>query len=1047
MSDAYQMTVHSTPLLLLSVAMLALGVIVLLRQRSALPARLFAILAWTVAGWLGCFAMMHAARFAPSAMGWGRGGMIFIALLAPAVYHFTVVLLRISQRRRLAIVNAWVVGAGFATLIAPTDLVIASVQRWSWGFYPKFGVMGSFFILFVATVLAGAVLELISERRRTVPQGRRDKLLTLIVSYLLAYTALVDVLPMFGIGVYPFGFVFILLFLMQAARSIAEYRLVGINTSVAAREIVETMADALIVCDGEGRIQVVNHAVESLFGFKEEELIGRSIEAFVTDTNATLINVDRLRRALGQGTLRDLEKVFRTKSGEAVEVSISISPLRKGEAHVGSVLIARDIRPRKENERQIKHAASLLQSTLESTADGILVIDRERHIVSYNQRFASMFRVSPTVLERGDDARLIEGIVKQLKDPEVFLNTIQRLDASPEAESFDILEFSDGRVFERHSIPQKLDGMTVGRVWSFRDVTERRKAEAALRASEKRYRTLFERNLAGVYRNAMDGTILDCNEAFARTFGFDSRFEMIGRNAAELFFHASERQAILDLLQKVKNLSGLELCLKRRDGSRVWVLENVSLVEGNGDPAVMEGTLVDISGLKIAEEQMEFQAYHDVLTCLPNRKLFIDRLTLALAQAKRTGSMLAVMFLDIDHFKVINDTLGHTIGDELLLTVAERLSRTIREGDTVARLGGDEFTILVSSLHDPDDAAKIAEQLLEAIEEPVTVGNRQLYVTASIGIALSPDDGTDAESLLKNADSALYRAKDAGRNNYQLCTEEMKIRALERLSLENSLRRALDRGELLLHYQPVVSLSTGRITGMEALLRWAHPERGMTYPEAFIPLAESSRLIVPIGEWVLRTACKQAKLWQDLGYESFRMSVNLSARQFQQRDLAQSIEAVLRESGLSPDKLELEITETTAMANADVTIETLQNLKGMGVAISIDDFGTGYSSLNYLKRFPINTVKIDKSFVRDLHTDASDAAIITAVIGIARILKLRVIAEGVETEEQLAFLRRKECEEMQGYFFGGPMPADELTIVLRDRNGAIEKAESRYLTN
>jgi diguanylate cyclase (GGDEF)-like protein len=386
---------------------------------------------------------------------------------------------------------------------------------------------------------------------------------------------------------------------------------------------------------------------------------------------------------------------------------------------------------------------------------------------------------------------------------------------------------------------------------------------------------------------------------------------------------------------------------------------------------------------------------------------------------------LAVMFIDLDHFKVINDTLGHTAGDELLLSVAERLSRCIREGDTVARLGGDEFTLLIANLHDPDDAAKIAEQVLEAVEEPMIIGERQLFITASIGIALSPADGVDAENLLKNADSALYRAKESGRNNYQLCTDDMKVRALERLSLENSLRRALERGELTLHYQPVIHLSSARVSGMEALIRWQHPDRGITYPDSFIPLAESSRLIVPIGDWVLRQACGQAKQWQDSGLNDFRVSVNLSPRQFQQRDLIHTVRTTLEETGLDPESLELEITESTAMQNIELTIETLRELKNMGIAISIDDFGIGYSSLNYLKRFPIDTVKIDKSFVRDLETDASDAAIVTAVIGIARILNLRVIAEGVENEHQLSFLQRKQCEEMQGFLFSRPLAAFE----------------------
>jgi diguanylate cyclase (GGDEF)-like protein/PAS domain S-box-containing protein len=1021
----YARSLSALPQLLTGAMLLVLTLLVAVRQRSLFSGRLFALTTGAASLWLIFSGLAMSTSSTGAALWWSRIAIAVAALLPAATYHFTVSLLRHEQRWILTRF-AWLGSLFFFGVSVGTDLIIQTVRAHRWGLYGLDGPMFGFFILFFIVMALLNLNEYRLELARTVLPKRHEKLARLLVGFALAYGAAFDALPLSGAPLYPIGFLFVIAFLIYGARSIREYRLTAIDPSFAANEIVNTMADALFVCDSEGKIRVVNHAITSVFGYLPQELIGHSLTRFIADPDATLINATRLRKALTSGTLRDQERVFRAKDGSDIDVSISISPLKRGDAQVGSVIAARDIRERKVAEGEIKRTASLLQSTLESTADGIVVVNTAGEVVAFNQRFLRLFRLNQKTVEHAREDVLIEHMAADTSRPDMFIDGILNLRQRSEAESLDLIEFDDGRCFERYSKPQKIDDATVGRVWTYRDVTERRHAEAGLRASERRYRSLFERNLAGVYRNTLDGTIIDCNQAFARIFGYDSAAELVSRNVSDLYFNSAERDAIVEMLREVRNISSLELCLKRKDGGRVWVLENMSLVDpGDGDPPVMEGTLVDISGLKLAEEQMEFQAYHDVLTCLPNRKLFIDRLTLALAQSRRTGMPLAVMFIDLDHFKVINDTLGHTAGDELLLSVAERLSRCIREGDTVARLGGDEFTLLIANLHDPDDAAKIAEQVLEAVEEPMIIGERQLFITASIGIALSPADGVDAENLLKNADSALYRAKESGRNNYQLCTDDMKVRALERLSLENSLRRALERGELTLHYQPVIHLSSARVSGMEALIRWQHPDRGITYPDSFIPLAESSRLIVPIGDWVLRQACGQAKQWQDSGLNDFRVSVNLSPRQFQQRDLIHTVRTTLEETGLDPESLELEITESTAMQNIELTIETLRELKNMGIAISIDDFGIGYSSLNYLKRFPIDTVKIDKSFVRDLETDASDAAIVTAVIGIARILNLRVIAEGVENEHQLSFLQRKQCEEMQGFLFSRPLAAFE----------------------
>ena len=438
----------------------------------------------------------------------------------------------------------------------------------------------------------------------------------------------------------------------------------------------------------------------------------------------------------------------------------------------------------------------------------------------------------------------------------------------------------------------------------------------------------------------------------------------------------------------------------------------------------------DITERTYAEEQIKHLAYHDALTGLPNRLLFKDRLTVAISHAQREHAMLAVLFLDLDRFKVINDSLGHNIGDQLLQAVAVRVQSCVRESDTVARLGGDEFTLLVPNLSQAEDAAVVAQKLLEAIRYPFHIEGRELFATTSIGISLFPEDGVDSETLIKNADTAMYQAKEQGRDNYQLFNAFINAKALQRIALEHGLRKALANQELAVHYQPIYDFRSGRISGMEALLRWNHPTIGMIPPAVFIPLAEAIGVMVPIGMWALRAACTQAKTWHDAGFRNLCLAVNLSVNQLQQSDLLQRISEIVSECGLPPRLLELEITESNAMQSPENSIRTLFDMKKMGVRISLDDFGTGHSSLSYLKRFPIDTLKIDQSFVRDINNDPDTAAIVTAIIAMAHSLRMKVIAEGVEFSEQAAFLKRHGCDQMQGYLIKAPVPAESFTELL-----------------
>ncbi len=442
----------------------------------------------------------------------------------------------------------------------------------------------------------------------------------------------------------------------------------------------------------------------------------------------------------------------------------------------------------------------------------------------------------------------------------------------------------------------------------------------------------------------------------------------------------------------------------------------------------------------LATREIEHVAYHDALTGLPNRPLFLDRLIVALAQGARHGYKVAVFFLDVDHFKDINDTLGHSYGDALLKELADRIRRCVRAGDTVARFGGDEFTIFVQNISWVEDIARVAEKLLATVKQPVRIGGEELFVSVSVGVSFFPLDGADPETLLKNADAAMYRAKEQGRDNYQIYAPAMNACAVERLSLENQLRRALELNELAVYYQPLVQLDTRAMFGAEALLRWKRSDGHVAPPGDFIRTLESSGLIIPVGDWVLERACQEAVGWTNGNDVAVTLSVNLAARQFQRADLPERVDAILKQTGLDPERLELEITESCAMQNVDNSVRVLNELKRMGVRIALDDFGTGYSSLNYLRRFPIDTLKLDKSFVHDVTDEAGDAAIASAVISMAQSLGLTVIAEGIETEEQLAFLRALGCPRGQGFLFGYPIPSEEFAAYVQRSRSSVAAA-------
>jgi len=472
--------------------------------------------------------------------------------------------------------------------------------------------------------------------------------------------------------------------------------------------------------------------------------------------------------------------------------------------------------------------------------------------------------------------------------------------------------------------------------------------------------------------------------------------------------------------------------LIRRDGFEIPIEDSVAPIhnrEGNATGAVI--VFRDVSAARTMTLQMTHSAQHDFLTGLPNRMLLNDRVRQAVAVAPRHSKKVAVLFLDLDGFKHINDSLGHPIGDKLLQSIAKRLVGCVRDSDTVSRQGGDEFVILLSEMEQSEDAAITARRMLHAVAEAHSVDQHELHVTASIGVSIFPDDGRDAEALIKNADTAMYQAKENGRQSYQFFKPAMNVRAVERQSIEESLRRALERQEFALHYQPKINLRTGEISGAEALIRWTHPTRGPVPPGQFIPIAEDCGLILPIGNWVLREACKQARAWLDARLPLSTMAVNISAMEFRDEHFLDGVFSILEETGLDPTFLELELTESVLMKRAETTAAVLKKLRAKGVQLAVDDFGTGYSSLSYLRKFPIDALKIDQSFIRQITTAPDETTIVTAVISMGRSLKLRVVAEGVETQEELAFLQAHKCDEAQGFYFSRPVVPEQFAKLLR----------------
>jgi diguanylate cyclase (GGDEF)-like protein/PAS domain S-box-containing protein len=992
---------------------------VLLRARARFVTFLFFVITVGASGWLAFFAMMYGAASQAHAIAFARVAAAFSSILPAATFHFAAAY--VSRRRQLQnlITFCWMFCGGIALLEIATPYFVTGVRHFGWGYYP----IGSDYNIAWVVIFAGmfaAAIRMLWRAARSSEGTERKRARSLVAGFSIGMLAMIDFLPSIGFDVPPLGFIAILAFIVIAAHAIRRYNLVELTPEYAAAQILGTMKGSVIVVDLEGKIRVANRAASAMLGYPDSALLGKHIRSIVSpEENLT---TGQLLHSLG---VLEQNMAWRTASGARIDVLATSSFVRDDSGNpVGIVYAATDVTERRRAEQALRESEHRYRTLFEGNPLPMWVYDYDT---------LTFIAVNEAAVQHYGYAKdeFLRMTIEDIRPAEELPKLRDLLDGRRDRNEPRIVKHRkrNGQAFDAEITSfEFLSGGRRSRLVISVDVTERRRAEERLRESEERYRLLFERNLAGVYRTTIDGRILDVNDAIARMFGYRDREELLAETAYSLYTAEEDRNRVMAQLREHGRVSNHEVRMRRRDGTPLWVIESMTLLDGG----VIEGTIVDITDRKTAQEQMEYQAYHDALTGLPNRLLFRDRIDIALAHAKRHRTAAAVMFLDLDQFKLVNDSLGHTVGDALLQEVATRLVHSIRADDTVARMGGDEFTVLLTDVKDSSASAVVAQKLLDAISQPMLIDGHELYVTTSIGIARSPEDGTDAETLLKRADNAMYRAKEAGRNNFQFTTATSQDTTSERLQIERSLHHAIEREEFVVHYQPMTNLLTGSVVGAEALIRWNHPERGLMTPDDFIPIAEESGQILSIGEWVLRTAVKQMKAWHG-EHGPLRVAVNLSARQFQQRDLTTMIEQALKEHDYPPELLDIEITESTAMQNADVSLAVMKRLRAMGVRISIDDFGTGYSSLSYLKRFPIDTVKIDQNFVRDLSDASNDGAIITAVISMARALNLRVVAEGVETEAQMAFLRRENCEVVQGFLHSKPVSAAEFETSLRAR--------------
>ncbi|HVO87704.1 MAG TPA: EAL domain-containing protein [Casimicrobiaceae bacterium] len=785
--------------------------------------------------------------------------------------------------------------------------------------------------------------------------------------------------------------------------------------------------------DIDGKFLRANRRYCDTLGYAEDDLVGRSVlEVTPPDDQDLLYALRDKLSGPDSDAIPITEKRSVRKDGHILWVTIAVNAVRDAQGRPQYfVVMLQDISAR-------KHAEERYHVTFNQAAVGIAHADLMGRFISVNRPLAAM--VGYTEEEMCSmtlrDIVPAEDLAASYEERNRIISGA--VSSSVAEHRYVRKDGSIGFCIRTLSPVRDAAGNVSYLIATVQDISKRKSVENALIESQQQFEQLASHipEAFWIYDVRSDSFVY-MSPAFEHIAGrpFASAAEASKQWLS--IVHIEDRRMVV-AAQRTMITENLDIRyrLVRPDGTIRWVhSRGFPVRNAEGSVYRVAGTVEDVTERQLLEERLQYQAHYDALTSLPNRVLSADRLRQALEQARRKNWIVAVLFIDLDRFKVVNDTLGHAVGDRLLQQVSQRLRGCIRAGDTVGRLGGDEFVIVLSDLNQGPDAGRVAAKVIAAIGHPFELDGHEVFITASIGIAMCPEDGRDADALLRNADAAMFSAKNLGKNNYQFYTAAMNERALEKLILDSNLRRALERNEFVLHFQPKVSLATGAICGCEALLRWEVPGNGLVSPAQFVPLLEESGLIVPIGQWVVREACRQVQAWGAAGLHEIPVAVNLSARQFQHSDIAQVVASALDEFRIDPAMLELEVTETAAMRNAEETVHTLGRLKAIGVRIAIDDFGTGYSSLTYLKRFPVDALKLDRSFVKDLPDDLEDAAIARSVILLAHSLDLEVVAEGVETNAQLEMLAAHGCDQIQGYVFSIPVTAAAMTAMLREGKG------------
>jgi diguanylate cyclase (GGDEF)-like protein/PAS domain S-box-containing protein len=703
------------------------------------------------------------------------------------------------------------------------------------------------------------------------------------------------------------------------------------------------------------------------------------------------------------------------------------------------ILINRNVRVLRHSEKKLQENEQRLRTIINTTPGFVYLKDDKGRWVEANDVIIRLLKLDSTSYQYKDSSELAsESEIYEKIHLSCYESDQQAWETGQAIRVEQEIPLSNGDTMICDVIKAPLfheDGRPKGIVVYGRDITQFKKMERRLLEREQQYHSLCEYHPDAVFVLSRQGNLITTNPAMQRITGYSEQ-ELKHMPLSDLIVEENLARTQQHFQKtKLAEPQNFEVTLHHQDGHRVELgVTTIPIIVEHKNVGVI-GIAQDITDRKLVEEKMNHMAYHDDLTGLPNRRLFRQKLNLALEEAKQAQRMLAVFFLDLDRFKNVNELLGHAAGDQLLQAISRRLTQSVSKNATVSRMGGDEFTILMPSVYDFEEVKQQAENIVQALVRPLESDGNEFHMTASIGVAVYPEDGRNVERLIKNADTAMHRAKEQGKNTYKFFIPSIDEHASKKVILENDLRKAIELKEFIIHFQPQMNMITGQIIGAEALVRWNHPTKGLIPPNVFIPLAEETGLILSIGEWVMRTACQQNKAWQDAGFPPMPVSVNLSTRQFLQPNLADQITTILTETGLDPQYLELEITESMTI-DIDHSLSTLQQLHQLGIRICMDDFGTGYSSLNYLKMLPIHKLKIDRSFVRDIHLDSNDSEIVTTIIVMAHNLKLSVVAEGVETEEQLAFLRQHRCEFIQGFLFSRPIPANEMEnmMVVKNRN-------------